>query len=57
VSDAAGGLADIVNKATGGLAGKIGTIIAIVIGVILFLVIVGLILKFMNSKKSNNTPN
>ena len=60
VGEAAGGLADIANKATGGLAGKIGTIIAIVIGVILVVVIGGLILKFMNSKKAaaaNNTPN
>jgi hypothetical protein len=60
VGEAAGGLADIANKVTGGLAGKIGTIIGIVIGVILFLVIGGLILKFMNSKKAaaaSNTPN
>lgn len=57
VDDAATGAGNIINKATGGLAGKIGTIIGIVIGVVLFLVIGGLLLKFMGSKKSssNNT--
>lgn len=54
VNDAAGGAMNLLDKATGGIAGKIGTIIGIVIGVILFLVIGGLLLKFMSSKKSSN---